>query len=178
MEILMIKGSPHSRGTSALLAQRFEEGAAQAGHSVAVFEAAREEVHPCQGCDYCTKHGEKCVQKDAMQRLYPQLLSAELVVLVTPLYYYGMSAQLKKVVDRFYAVNQTLLDNPKKAVLLATSGDADDWTMQALKAHYEALCRYLGWQDAGALYAEGVYTREEIEKTDYPGRAFALGKGL
>ena len=103
MHILVITGSPHKRGTSALLVDAFLEGATAAGHQVERFDSAFAAVAPCKACDFCRSHGEQCTQKDDMEALWPKLLQADLVVLATPLYYFGFSAQLKAVLDRFYA---------------------------------------------------------------------------
>ena len=51
MKIVVVTGSPHKQGTSALLADKFIEGAQAAGHEVFRFNAAFEDIHPCQGCD-------------------------------------------------------------------------------------------------------------------------------
>ena len=53
MYIVMITGSPHRHGTSALLADEFIRGATESGHAVFRFDAAFECVHPCIGCDTC-----------------------------------------------------------------------------------------------------------------------------
>ncbi len=178
MRIVIITSSPHKRGTSALLAEEFARGAGEAGHDVFRFDAAFEKISPCLGCDRCGPGRAACVQKDSMEKLNPHLLEADAVVFVTPLYYFGMSAQLKMVIDRFYANNYQLMGSGKKAILLATSYDANNWTMQALTAHYVTLLKYLKWNDAGALLAMGCGSRSDIERTDYPAKAYLLGKAL
>ncbi|WP_040197228.1 flavodoxin family protein [Candidatus Soleaferrea massiliensis] len=178
MKVLVITGSPHKKGTSALLADSFIKGALSAGHEVVRFDAAFENVHPCQGCMYCWEHESSCVYQDAMTDLNPVLFGCDMVVFVTPLYYFGMTAQMKRVIDRFFANNEVLRKNAKKTALLVTCGDQDKWAVDALKAHYQTVCQYLGWQDVGSLTAFGVYTREDIEKTDYPKQAFDFGASL
>ena len=173
MKITVIAGSPHKAGTSALLADKFIEGAQKSGHHVFRFNAAFEEVHPCIGCDVCGMNGP-CIYNDSMNKLNPELLAADLVAFVTPLYYWGMSAQLKTVIDRFYS-NNSRLHVKKKAILMATSYDANDWTMQALTAHYKTLLRYLGWEDVGMVLAIGCGVRSDIEQTDFPNQAYRLG---
>lgn len=102
MKITVITGSPHKDGTSALLADKFIQGAKKSGHDVFRFNAAFEDVHSCNGCDHCGMNGP-CVFKDSMSKLLPELLVSDLIAFVTPLYYWGMSVQLKKVIDRFYS---------------------------------------------------------------------------
>lgn len=47
-----------------------------------------------------------------------------------------------------------------------------------VKATIKTTTRYLGWKDCGGIFAYGCYQKEDIEKTDYPRQAFALGKEL
>lgn len=101
MKILVINGSPHPHGTTSLLRDAFEEGAKSKGHSITTFHAGQETLHSCLGCDHCRTADEGCVYKDGMETLNPLLLEADCVVFVTPLYYFGMSSQLKMVIDRF-----------------------------------------------------------------------------
>lgn len=178
MKIVILTGSPRRKGTSALLADMFMEGAREKGHEVTRFDAAFTEVGGCLACGYCREHDGACARQDGMQEVYAPLLAADLVVFVTPLYYFDMSAQLKNVVDRFYAVNKTLADHPKQAMLLATGNSVKDWAMDALKLHYQTILRHLGWTDRGMLLAQGVGTREAIEATDYPEQAKAMGMSL
>ena len=176
MKIVMITGSAHTNGTSALLADKFMQGAQETGHEVFRFNAALEDIHPCQGCDFCGMDGP-CVHKDAIEnKLINKLVEADMIALVTPLYYYGMSAQLKTVVDRFYSRAGKMSN--KKSLLMATAYNSADWTMTALVDHYDTLVRYLSWQDMGKVLAIGCGARSLIEKSKFPEQAYQLGKSL
>lgn len=102
MKIVVIKGSPHKKGSSNLLAEQFARGAREAGHTLVELDAAHMDIHPCLGCEHCGMNGP-CAQKDDIQQIRDALLSADMAVFVTPVYYFGMSAQLKMVIDRFYS---------------------------------------------------------------------------
>jgi putative NADPH-quinone reductase len=176
MKIVVVTGSPHKAGTSALLADKFIEGAQAAGHEVFRFNAAFENIHPCLGCDHCGMNGP-CIQNDAIeQKLMPHLLDMDMIVLVTPLYYYGMSAQLKTIVDRFYSRTGQITN--KKSMLMATAYNSADWTMKALVDHYETLIRYMNWKDMGQVLAIGCGSRSLIEQSKFPEQAFQIGKSL
>lgn len=178
MKITVLTGSARKKGTTALLADEFIRGAREAGHEVFRFDAAFEKVSPCTGCDICRSGKKECVYKDGMDRLNPELLSSDAVAFVTPLYYFGMSAQLKAVLDRFYASNGALREKPKKAVLLAACADEEARVIQALVSHYETALDYLRWRDCGTVLALGCGDRADIEATRYPADAYALGKNL
>lgn len=178
MKIVVLTGSPQKAGTSSLLADRFIEGAKDAGHETYRFDAAFEKVHPCIACDTCKCGENPCVFQDGMTKLVPQLIEADLIAFVTPLYYYGASAQIKAVIDRFYGIDKMLSGADKKAVLLVTGTNKLDWAMQGIVGSYLEALLYLRWQDCGKVLARGCWMREDIEKTDYPEQAYQLGKNI
>jgi len=177
MKILVLTGSPHRHGSTDLLANEFIRGAEEAGHEVTRFDAAFSTIRPCLGCDGCRESGV-CVQKDDMAAVLDALLQADLVALVTPLYYYGISAQLKAVIDRFYAKDAAIHEKKHKAVLLCAAAATDDWTMEALECHFKIICRYLHWEDCGKVLAEGCGSVELTKASEYPEKAYELGLGL
>lgn len=177
MRILMIESSPHKHGSSNLLAERFMEGAKEAGHQTEVFDAARANLHPCLGCDACGMAGP-CVQKDDMAALRDKLLETDMLVFVTPLYYFGMSAQLKMVIDRFYSFTGKLSSRKLKTALIAAAWDCNDWTMQDLSAHYQTLCRYMNFQDQGMILGTGCGSVSMTKRSPFLNQAYELGKSL
>ena len=85
-----------------MLAEQFAKGAKEAGHNVEILDAAHMDMHPCIGCDHCGMNGE-CVHKDDNRIIRDALLESDMVVFVTPIYYFGMSAQLNMVIVRCYS---------------------------------------------------------------------------
>ena len=100
MKILILQGSPNTNGSTAILAREFAVGAQEAGHDVDIVNVASLDVAPCTGCVACG-YGGPCAQYDDFDELREQILASDMLVFATPLYYYGMTAQLKAVVDRF-----------------------------------------------------------------------------
>lgn len=177
MKVTVITGSAHKNGTSALLADKFIEGSKEAGHTVFRFDAAFEKVSPCLACEHCSANNTKCVYNDSMDKLNEELMDSDVVVFVTPLYYYTFSAQIKAVMDRFHAKNAQLAGN-KMAILMATSYGDEDWTMEGIDKTFELSLGFLNWENAGTLYAVGCPAREVIEATEFPQKAYEMGKNL
>lgn len=176
-KILVIESSPHRNGSSNMLAMQFVKGAQEAGHSVSFFDAGHGDLHPCNGCNACANDGN-CIQKDGMAGLRDRLLRTDLVVFITPLYYFGMSAQLKMVIDRFYSFNSALQERHLQSILIVAAWNSDDWTMEALQVHYKTLCRYLNFTDRGAILATGCGTADQTRASPFMQQAFELGKML
>ncbi|MEE0845274.1 MAG: flavodoxin family protein [Eggerthellaceae bacterium] len=177
MRIVILQGSPNINGSTAILTDEFARGAREAGHSVERIDVTRADVAPCTGCVRCGYEGP-CIQHDGMDAVRPSILSADMVVLATPLYYYGMTAQLKAVIDRFCSANASITHRSLKAALLAVAWNADDWTFDALVAHYRTIVRYLHMEDVGMVLGYGCGTPGMTKRTDVPRQAYELGKSL
>ncbi len=178
MNILVITSSAHKKGTSSYLADAFIKGAEKAGHAVCRFDAAFKNVHPCIGCDSCRKNEEACVFKDDMQELNPKLFKADAVVFVSPIYYYDINAQIKAVIDRFYANNSVLKGADKKAVLMLTYGDETEESAEGAITSYKGMVKYLEWENVGIVSAKGCYVLDDVKNSEYPKQAYELGKSL
>lgn len=177
MKIVVLQGSPNRDGSSHLLTECFRQGAEEAGHTVEWVDVAHENIHPCTGCVRCGYEGP-CVQKDAVNGIRAKILSADMLVFVTPLYYYGMSAQLKTLVDRFCAFNSSIQRKHMKSALLTVAWNSDDWTFDALEAHYKTLVRYLNLEDMGMVLGYGCGTPSMTKHSAYPQEAYQLGNRL
>lgn len=100
--ILGICGSPRKKATDYVLreALRIVE---EAGHRTEFFSVSGKSISPCQHCDYCLSNKE-CKVKDDMYQLYPLLKDAQGIVIATPVYMGGISAQTKIMMDRCRAL--------------------------------------------------------------------------
>ena len=177
MKIILLEGSPNKNGSSNLLADCFRQGAEEAGHSVEIVDVAHADIHPCTGCIRCGYEGP-CVQKDDVEAIRRKILDADMLVFVTPLYYYGMSAQLKAMIDRFCAFNSSIQRKHMRSALLAVAWNSDDQTFEALEAHYKALVRYLNLTDMGMVLGYGCGTPSMTQHSRYPQQAYSLGDRL
>lgn len=103
-KVVILQGSPHARGNTAILAGEIARGAAAAGANVTTFFLHPMDIACCAGCQGCQKPGARgCVIRDDMDRIFPAARRADAVVFASPIYWFTVSAQLKKAVDRFYS---------------------------------------------------------------------------
>ncbi len=167
MKIVVLQGSPNKKGSTFILADCFRQGAEDAGHTVEMIDVAHAKIHPCTGCIHCGYEGP-CVQKDDVEEIRKKILGADMLVFATPLYYYGMSAQLKTLIDRFCAFNSSMQRKHMKSVLLTVAWNSDSWTFEALEAHYKTLVRYLNLTDMGMVLSYGCGTPSMTEHSKFP----------
>ncbi|MBR4985055.1 MAG: flavodoxin family protein [Proteobacteria bacterium] len=177
MKIVVLTGSPRKNGNTNYMADRFIAGAHEAGHEVFRFDCAKKDVSLCIGCNHCNMNGP-CIYDDDFTQLRPKLIEADLVAFVSPMYYFGFSAQLKRVIDRFYAINGQIKGGSKKAVFMMAYADTAKSEAEAMTAHYKTMIKYLGWKDAGMVIAPGVWTAGAIKNTKYGDEAYKLGREI
>ena len=177
MKIVVLAGSPNKNGSTNMLVKEFERDAHEVWHQIKIIDCTRISVRPCIGCIACGYEGP-CVQKDDMENIKNEILSADMIVFATPLYYYGMSAQLKTVIDRFCAFNGSIQRKHMKSALLTVAWNSDNWTFDALESHYKTLVRYLNFSDQGMVLGRGCGTPSMTAHSIYPNKAYELGKSL
>lgn len=97
--VLGISGSPHRHGNTETLLDAFLEGAREAGGSVEKILLKGMEYAPCQGCNACHKTGV-CIIEDPLIPLFDRILATDIVVLASPIYTMGITAEMKGFIDR------------------------------------------------------------------------------
>ncbi len=154
MNILVLNGSPHPDGNTSAMAQAFAEGAKEAGNGVTVLKIGTKKIAACQACEFCHTRGNgECVQQDDMQEVYPALKKAEMLVLASPVHYFGMSGQMQCAISRIYALKAP--PKMKKVALLLSSSSPGVYGA-ATQQYRDAFVNFMKGQDMGIITANGA----------------------
>lgn len=175
--IAVLIGSPRKGGNTEILANSFIEGAAKS-NKIAVISVTDRKVNGCTGCNYCYKdQSHRCIQKDDMQKIYDELACADIIVIATPVFFYGVSSQLKCLIDR--------LHNPvrngfkvKKLALLAVAADTTPTVFDSISAMYASVLKYFSLENGGIITVPGVEKRGDILGNAALKEAFKLGENI
>ncbi|MBR5346665.1 MAG: flavodoxin family protein [Deltaproteobacteria bacterium] len=178
MKITVITGSARKNGTSNYLADEFIRGAKENGHEIYRFNSAHADVKNCIGCNACGMGTKPCIYKDDFVELKENLLDSDVIVFVTPIYYFGMSSTLKKVIDRFYSIDPQLKEMQNKSILISVQHAPVEAVKEPINAHYQAILSWLNMGNAGIVNAIGIESVEHLKQTEYPKQAYELGKNL
>ncbi|MCR4962449.1 MAG: flavodoxin family protein [Firmicutes bacterium] len=165
MKILILNGSPRPKGHTAAMVNAFKNAAEAAGHQVDVVNVCGKDIKGCLACEYC--HGEghgECAQKDEMQDIYALLKEANMLILASPIYYHGISGQLKCAIDRFYsALYPKAPKSLKKVAMFLSSGDGNMYA--GAKFSYDGdFLGYLGLEGMGIFTNHDPDVMEKIAK--------------
>lgn len=184
IKVLGIAGSPRKGGNTDLLIDAFLDGAKSKGYRIEKIDVAKLNIAPCDEGNSCHKTGV-CRVKDDMQWIYPKLLNADHIVISSPIFFMGPSAQLKAMIDRCQALwarkfvlKKPLRSDDKKhnGFFISTSGLDKKEAFLGAKGTIKALFYVLGFKYKGNLLFEGVDRRGDIkDRKGALDKAFNMG---
>ena len=164
-KVLVIIGSPRKEGNTSISANKLIDELDNSKYITEKVFLYDSEISPCDDCRGCKKGDLECVISDGMTDLYEKLNNSDILIFGTPIYWFGSTAKMKLLIDRFrpYFVNKKL-EGKKAALLLpAGVGESDcDLTTEMFKRVFEALkIDFLGLVPAKA-YDEGDILEDAI----------------
>jgi multimeric flavodoxin WrbA len=164
MNVVTVMGSPHRQGTTHQVLTWVESALTEAGHEVRRFDLTDYVVRGCLACNRCQNDesgtaagAPACAQDDDANLILGAVQSAAAFVLATPVYCWGMTSQLKALVDRTYCVTRegdderAYLFSGRRGGLLVTAAGGLERNAELLVAPFEELMRYHHCVDAGHL---------------------------
>jgi len=166
IEILI--GSPRKRGNSFLMSQMLVESLKTDKYNSNFSFLYDFDINPCTDCRACKKDEMVCILEDDMNNLYKLIEEAEIIVIATPIYWFGPSAKTKLFLDRLrpYYANKRLTGKQLALLLPAGTGAPDcDLTIEMFKRASKALqMKYIGEVSAKAYdIGEIKYDKKAVE---------------
>jgi len=184
VKVLGIMGSPRMKGNTDLLLDEALKGAQVQQAETEKIIVDKLKIAPCREYYGCLKDGN-CVIRDDMDGIYPRLLSADSVIVASPIFFYALSAQLKALIDRCQALwaRKYVLKNLgvplRKGAFIAVGATRGERLFEGPKLTVSYFFKAINVEYTGELLVRGVDKRGEIQEhatalTD----AFELGKRL
>ena len=167
MEVMSVLGSPRKRGNTARVLAWVEDELRRIGHSVQRADITDYAVEGCSECFNCRNYsGEPgCQKDDESMVLVNRMLRADAVILASPVFCWGFTAQIKALMDRTFCLGkddgERLLEGTAMA-LVVTAADEYERNIELLEATYHQFVAYHRCRDAGSLTVGGCTTPEAI----------------
>ncbi|NPV69288.1 MAG: flavodoxin family protein [Firmicutes bacterium] len=176
MYVLAVIGSPRKGGNTDVLVDKAIGGARSSGAQVEKVYLSDLDIGPCDACMGCENTGE-CVKPDDMQDLFPKILRADGLIIGTPVYWWGPTAQTKLFVDRWYSLQfKEASMKGKKMAVIAPYGDDDPATARHVFGMFQDAADYLGVDLVGTCGATANDKGEVASNEVALKRALYLGK--
>ena len=176
-KVLILSSSPRKGGNSDLLCDEFMRGAKESGHDVEKIFIAQKKINYCKGCGVCNSTS-KCVQNDDMAEILDKMVSADAIVLATPIYFYSMDGQLKTLIDRTVPRYTEIRNKDFYYIMTAadTNKDMLKRTVEAIRGFTEDCLS--GAKEKGIIYGTGAWEKGEIKNTPQFLEAYEMGKNI
>lgn len=187
MLVIGINGSPR-HGNSYILLKEFLKGAEDAGFETKLLDACKVSISSCRECGYCSKKG-KCIIDDNMTEIRNYLATCAHVAVASPVFFFGISAQLKILIDRcqpFWAMKYQLdrdiskhFDFQRKGYFFSTGGFNREITFKGGELTIKTLFDALSVKYANKIFVPSMEYKSDIYKReDCIELAYKFGKGL
>lgn len=166
--VLGVIGSPRRKGNTHLLVSRILAGAQAEGGLAETIFLNDLQIRECDGCQACWK-GKECPKRDDMNGLYPRIAASDILVLGTPVYWYGPTALMKGFIDRFVYFNcpeNRAKIRGKLAVIAVPYEEETAETAELVVAFFEKSLAYLEMELVGRVIVPGVSERGDILKQE------------
>ena len=177
MKVLGILGSPHADGPSSSLAREVLRVAEEAGHEVETIYLRDKEIGFCHGCVACLKLGH-CVIQDDANAIVQTMLSADVIVWATPIYYYGMCGQMKTMLDRANPLYDSDYAFTQVYFLTSAAENEPSTPEGAIKAIQGWVDCFDRCQFVDTIFAGGVTEPGDIQGHPALEKAYEAGKSL
>ncbi len=175
-KILIISASPRKGGNSDLLCDEFMRGAREAGNDVEKLFLNEMNINYCTGCCSCISGTGKCSQADDMNKIMAQVLSAEIIVLGTPVYFHAMNAQLKTFIDRICPI-YSLARNKDFYYIIASAGGRSETEKAAQSLNQFTSC-LPGSNLKATIAVTGIWDRGGVKNTPALQEAYNAGLSI
>ncbi len=180
--IIAFLGSPRPHGNTDTLAETVLEGARAAGCATGSIALRSLRLHHCTGCGNCNRKGRLCIFRDDGARLYQAAIEADVLLFVTPVYWYGPTSIMKTFLDRLVVFNTPEtrpLVRGKAAGLVAAWEEKGPEAAEPMVRLFELGFRYLELRPAGSLLVDGAGPKDAVRgMSGVLERARAFGAGL
>ncbi len=174
MNVVIINGSPRTKGNSDLLCDEFIRGAKESGNQTEKVSLREYTVNPCRACYACFKTG-KCIQKDDMAEILNKVKNADVLVLASPTYFMTMTGQMKVFIDRLLPEWQGL--GGKDVYIIVTGHDRKEG-LKRTADDLSDIFSYLGNTVKSIIWGEGVWQKGEVIGTRAMDEAYHAGKNI
>ena len=176
-KVLIISSSPRKGGNSDTLCEQFAKGALNAGNKTEKIVLKDKNIHYCTGCGLCVGNKGICSQKDDMEEIAKKMITADVIVMATPVYFYTMAAQMKTLIDRCCAYYTEIKNKELYYIVTAADNSVPDMerTIEGLRGFSICLEHAV---ERGIIYGVGAWNKGDIEKLPSMQEAYEMGKNI
>ncbi|MCK4942655.1 MAG: flavodoxin family protein [Candidatus Aminicenantes bacterium] len=187
--VTIINGSCRAGGNTDHLLESLETGMADGGLGIRKHVLRNERIDDCRGCYYCYKN-QSCALRDDMQTIHSDIQESEMMILASPMYWWGYTGLMKTFIDRLYLYyprkNGHLIRGKKAVILMPMHVNEKEHGLKAYESEIEPLTmasnyifKRLGVDIAGIKFFPGLNDKSALKAhSEYLTLSCQLGKNI
>lgn len=165
MKAILFNGSPREGNTCTAL-NALRKGLEHISDlEIQEIKAADVNVSPCIACDTCGSNSH-CVADDDTNDIIDAVVEADILIFATPVYWWGVTAQLKSIIDKFYSQAEKLHTKKKVGTIIIGEAEQNDPQYQLIPKQFACICDYLGWDVAFSATYTALNTDDLAKSAD------------
>ena len=174
MKIAIINGSAR-KGNTLTAINAFIKGASEK-NEIEVINPDKLNIAPCKGCGVCQCH-KGCVDRDDTNPTIDKIAAADMILFATPVYWWGITAQIKLVIDKCYCRGMQMKEK-KIGIIVIGGAPVEDKQYDLIKSQFDCIANYLAW-DILFYKPYSANGKDELAKDPEAMKEFEeLGKAL
>ena len=156
MKIVIINGSAR-KGNTLRAIDAFIKGASEK-NAIEIIQPDRLHIAPCKGCGVCQCY-KGCVDQDDTNSTIDKVAAADMILFATPVYWWGMSSQLKLIIDKCYC-RGLQLKNKKVGTIVVGGSPVDSIQYELIDKQFDCMAKYLSWD---MIFQKSYYATDSDE---------------
>lgn len=174
-KVLVISASPRRNGNSDTLCDEFIRGAREAGNECEKVFLRDKKIGYCNGCGVCNDT-HRCVLKDDMEEILDSLVTSDVIVFATPVYFYTMDGQMKTLIDRTVPRYTEIRGKDFYYIMTAADGDASSLERVISEFRGFTLDCLSDPHEKGIILGTGAWQIGEIKSSPAMKQAYEAGR--
>ena len=178
-KIVVLAGSPRIGGNKGFVFGEKIRGAGESGNEGTKFYLAQKKIHPCIGCISCRQTENKCVfrEQDDFEEIIQAVIAADVLVIASPVYFYGLTAQMKTAMDRFFA-REAEVKNMTAYFVTTAAAPAEEYIETAKACFRGFISCFENVRESGIVAGLGTREKGEVKTSPAMQEAYDLGKRI
>ncbi len=182
--IVAFVGSANHHGNISNIVKRILEGAQENESETKIYYLNDMNIKGCQGCLYCRKHHNCCINDD-MQSVYKDIVSADIIILGSPVYMCQVSAQTKLLLDRLYPLTEINKGNhiprfgEKQLIMVYSQAAPFKFIFGNYFSYLAKSLKGIGFKEVKRIVSTKAFTQDVSKKNmKLMKTAYEIGKSL
>lgn len=180
-KIIFLNGSPRMDGNTRAILKAVDSGIDKTKYETEFIDVTKHKIDGCIDCKSCKTNGGKCILPDETNMLTEKMFAADIIILGSPVYWWGISGQAKILIDKLYckSTEDKYKKEDRKFGIIAVGADGiQEEQYELISRQFRCIAGYLGWEIMIDKAVSAYMAGEILQKKDKIEEFVEIGKSL